>query len=765
MTQSNCTPLVSIVVPLYNMAKYVQQCMKSLHYQTLENIEIIVVNDGSTDESPEIVRAWADLDSRIRVIDKPNSGYGASMNRGMDEARGTYVGFVDPDDYVDLVMFEKLANAAEKNEADLVKCNYYMHFEDHEDAVWNLHGLGYNDVFDCADRPQIITRVPSIWAALYRRSFLNEHGLRLTETPGVAFQDTAFCLKVLFEARRTVLLRRPLLHYRADNPTASTKALDKVYAVCDEMNLAEAYLNERPERAHAFAPWLPVCKWGKYRWNYNRIAKSARWDFIERVREEFCAFEAAGLLDAELLEPVARGQVLYLIDAGVLSFVRRYPSSIPYDDEPDPAAMEYAAARCENGTDGAFVPDGASYLNAFADARECNGGSGAQNDAAVMDAPLFGKAARLAIPAGSSPAVTVIVPVYNAQRYVGECIESLKQQTFGDFEALIIDDCSTDGSLAEIERCVEGDPRFTVWSREENGGPSAARNEGLDRACGEYIAFLDGDDYYAPRTLEKLVHRARIQNLDELYYSGSSFADGSLRDGYYEDYSFRESFDDVATGRALFTFFEQHDQFFTQGSMRMVRRGLIEDNHIRFKEGILHEDILFTFQTLVVAQRSSFLNEPLYQRRMHGDSIMGKMQSLINVVGHFVSLQAMEQWMREHADECDEAFCAAFSSRVNTWRKVTYDIWVNNVSEDERQHYLAELSAADRTDFYCDIIGVGAAQDDVRTRALANVDAAAASAAESVRNEYLNSKTYRLGNAFLAIPRAIRDRVVGANGE
>ncbi len=353
MAGQSSIPMVSILVPVYNAQAYLQQCLKALCNQTLKDIEIIAINDGSTDDSPEILHAWADLDSRIRVIDKPNSGYGASMNRGLMEARGTYIGIVEPDDYPDLAMFKKLARTAERNRADVVKCNYYLHYEKRDDIIWNLHGFGYNKVFDPADKPEIITRVPSIWAALYRRSFLLGEGITFRETPGAAFQDTAFCLKVLYAARRMVTLRRPFLHYRVDNPGASSKTTDKVYYVCDEMDEAEAFLRERPERARAFVPWLPVCKWGKYRWNYERIAESVREEFMERARGEYLQAQEAGELQLDLFEPNSRGQVLYLMDAGVAAFMERYPESFPLDGESDPAAVRYLETRPRAVAEGA----------------------------------------------------------------------------------------------------------------------------------------------------------------------------------------------------------------------------------------------------------------------------------------------------------------------------------------------------------------------------------------------------------------------------
>ena len=162
-------PKVTVLVPTYNTEKYLALNLDALVGQTLRDIEIIAINDGSTDGSLDIMRQYAARDARIRIIDKPNSGYGASLNLGIDEARGEYIAVSEPDDYIERTMLAKMYKAGKKREADLVKCNYFEHFDTHENKHKNLAGYPYGRVFDAADQPQIIRTVPSIWTGLYRR--------------------------------------------------------------------------------------------------------------------------------------------------------------------------------------------------------------------------------------------------------------------------------------------------------------------------------------------------------------------------------------------------------------------------------------------------------------------------------------------------------------------------------------------------------------------------------------------------------------------
>ena len=110
---------VSIIVPCYNVAPYLDVCLDSLVNQTLPDIEIICVNDGSTDDTPALLREWAQRDSRIRIIDRENGGQGAARNTGMDAAEGEYIGFVDPDDYVEHSMYARLLEEARRHETDI----------------------------------------------------------------------------------------------------------------------------------------------------------------------------------------------------------------------------------------------------------------------------------------------------------------------------------------------------------------------------------------------------------------------------------------------------------------------------------------------------------------------------------------------------------------------------------------------------------------------------------------------------------------------
>lgn len=321
------TPKVSILVPVYNVERFLPQCLDALCGQTLRDIEIVCINDGATDGSPAILHEYAARDARVRVIDKRNTGYGNSLNLGISQARGEYIGIIEPDDFSDKRMFKKLLKVAERTHADVVKCNYFNYFEGADHLVENFAGLPYRRAFDPVDYPQVVCSIPSIWTGLYRKTFLEREGISLRETPGAAFQDAGFSLKVWFAARTCALVKKPLLHYRMDNPGSSSKTTDKVFTVCEELADAEAFLRQRPERSRVLLPWLAVDKWGKYRWNYERISASEHVAFAQRMLDEYRASQDANELDCSLFKPEDAALLRNLLGVGAEAFAAAHPDS------------------------------------------------------------------------------------------------------------------------------------------------------------------------------------------------------------------------------------------------------------------------------------------------------------------------------------------------------------------------------------------------------------------------------------------------------
>ena len=295
---------VSIVMPIYNSGDYLKESLGGLLQQTLKNIEIICVNDGSTDNSLDIIKYYAQDDKRILIVDNTNHGYGYSMNCGISVARGEYIGILEPDDFADNTMFESLYSIAKEKELDVIKSNYYEYSEKENRSNFFevLSGLEYDKVTSAEENPWLVVRRPCIWSAIYRREFLLESGIKFTETPGASYQDTAFAFKVWAMAKRVLFVKEPFLHYRIDNDNSSVKSSGKIFSICDEYQNIHAFLNENLEKKNRFIKILQVLKLDGYLWNLDRISDEFKLIFSDQIAIEYIKAEYEGVLDPSLFD-------------------------------------------------------------------------------------------------------------------------------------------------------------------------------------------------------------------------------------------------------------------------------------------------------------------------------------------------------------------------------------------------------------------------------------------------------------------------------
>lgn len=283
----NSTPKISILVPCYNVEKYLHQCIDSILEQTFTDMEILCLNDGSTDSTPDILKEYAEKDDRIIVVNKPNSGYGATMNIGLKMAKGKYIGIVESDDYIEKEMFGTLYDRAEKDSLDITRCLYIERnmTNGRNHVVTHQFSSKYDKVLNPKELQEIFFIQPSIWVGLYRRDFLERNGIRFLETPGASFQDTSFAFKVYACAERVEFIPKVLHNYRI-NESSSVTSPSKVFFVCDEEAeirrfAAERGLSDLLKEAMAFRAF------GSYKWNYNRLGPmKLKRMFMKRWSEE-----------------------------------------------------------------------------------------------------------------------------------------------------------------------------------------------------------------------------------------------------------------------------------------------------------------------------------------------------------------------------------------------------------------------------------------------------------------------------------------------
>lgn len=311
---------VSVIVPVYNVELYLAECMESIIGQTLKELEIICVNDGSTDSSPEILKKYAEKDERIILIDKKNEGYGCAMNDGLDRASGEYIGIVEPDDFIDLHMYEDLYTIAKEKDLDIIKADFYRFVCNKKGEVLKSYdalskdGTGYNEVINPKENDRIFRYVLNTWSGIYRKEFIEKYHIRHNTTPGASFQDNGFWFQTFCLAERVCFVNRPYYMNRRDNPNSSVKSREKVYCMNEEYKFIYQFLNSHPELKPCFIKVYSMQRFRNYFTTYNRIDRKFRSEYLRTMSDELKEAKKKGELDKTYFTPLEWKKMMRIMD-------------------------------------------------------------------------------------------------------------------------------------------------------------------------------------------------------------------------------------------------------------------------------------------------------------------------------------------------------------------------------------------------------------------------------------------------------------------
>ncbi|MBO6056524.1 MAG: FkbM family methyltransferase [Alphaproteobacteria bacterium] len=296
---------ISIILPIYNVAKYLPRCVDSVLNQTLKDIEVILATDGPED-CDKICADYAKKDKRVKVISHPG-GYGKSVNQGIDIAKGKYVGIVETDDWCDSTMFEKLYSAAEKYQADVAKCGFYFSYDFNPRESKNAMEI-QDGCFNPMEHLELLRFQPSVWSAIYLKKFLDQNNIRFMEEKKLSYIDSPFHEETFVKAKKYVSLSEPLYFYYQDNPAQSVKSSKKIF---DGIKAEEFIFNKLSENKELFGEikeFFMETTALHLRWNWNRMQteedKKAFWEaahnYVKRLNfdgVQFTAFYDKSLKD------------------------------------------------------------------------------------------------------------------------------------------------------------------------------------------------------------------------------------------------------------------------------------------------------------------------------------------------------------------------------------------------------------------------------------------------------------------------------------
>ncbi len=595
-------PLISIVIPMYNSEKYIGECLDSILSQTFQDFEVIVVDDCSTDKSAEIVKSYVpNFNGRLRLSrTKKNSGKpGEPRNVGISVSHGEYIYCLDSDDIITKTALEEMYTLAKENDADVVYCEKYFMSEgvgkDFEKNIRLADTKMQKPPF--VDKPTLETNdlaeriekwlATNYWMSsalrLVKRDLLIENNIKFPSLIGseddVWFLETLFCAKRFLRIPNACFVRR--IHDGGisfgEYTTPDYVERWMTLAVCGLKELNDfmqeiEFFRERPDLCYAV---------------FNHLLFRKFYMIYGRCKD---------------LNPAE----LYKI------FLEKFGDSLGEQD------VLVSALCTRMHEQDRLLKQAPQKIKS----------------PAVQAEPKYIVKHKNKFSAEDAPAVSVIVSLYNYEKYIGECLDSILNQTFQNFEVVVVDDCSTDKSFEVVESYLKKfDGRLALAKTEKNsGGGGVPRNAGLKISHGEYVFFMDADDVFTKTALEEMYNLAKEYDSEVVYCEkyfmskgvGKDFLKKNIRPAD-ENRVQKPPFVDKPTleteDMAERTRMAVNRNYWMTPWLRLVKKNLLTENNITFDSLIGSNDVTWTFKVLFCAKK--FLRVPniCYIRRIHDESV------------------------------------------------------------------------------------------------------------------------------------------------
>lgn len=675
-------PKISVIVPFFNSAEHIAECIESIAEQSLADIEIICVDDGSTDGSRLIVESAAAQDKRIVLITQQgNHGAAAARNKGLQVATGEFVCFMDSDDYYpDVNVLEDLYETATLTSSEI--CGGSL-AELHDNLIKkafsgtqsgysfrNAGKLMYSEYqFDYG-----FTRF------IYSRQFLKENNIAFLKYQ--RFEDPPFFVKAMSRARSIYALPRISYVYRVghhEHNWTVTSITDLANGLADVLAIAveqQYWTLAETEIARISHNYLPL---------FARMLNTDDAAFVSAVSR------LSGLMDVCSMN---LGDTALFLSKTLRKLVR------------------YRA--------------------------DISNTHGTQSETATSSA--------------RRPVVSIIIPIYNVEKYIRACVKSAASQTEQNIEIILLNDGTQDYSIDAIADLIANDERISLLNK-ENGGLSSARNYGLQHATGEYVLFLDSDDILACDAVEKLTAQARTDNLDQLFFGAEPFYElynlYKRNANYLIYYKYSGNYPETLDGKSFLELSVTQSDFKPSACLQLLSRKFLADNSLSFMEGILHEDNLFTLSCLLLSERTGLLNEPLYKRRVRADSIMTSGKGAKNAFGYYCTVLGILQLIDRKGIELTPSQRAAVERRLNMYMTDAARFFRSETSESAAS-FCAQLSFADEYLFKRCLSENPASKPNT-----AEIEryAKALEKAKKAEADLRQSNSFRMGRAITFLPR------------
>ena len=283
-------PIISVIITIHNAEKYLKECMESVCNQTFRDIEILCMDGGSTDASPQMLLEYQKQDSRIRIINDPNTSYGHKVNVGIEQAQGEYIAVLESDDMYQPYMLEQLYEIAREHHPDFINGEYDYFFDMEGQRFIVPHKLyqkqPYNCLIENMAHPEEMEIMDRYWTGIYKKEFLQRKGIRLNESPGASFQDMSFRFLTSVLADTVYHLDVPVYLYRMDNPGSSMKDPTKTVVIANEHDYLQGELRRMQITDKVIWKLAYYWKYMDFYGNMHRLVGAGRQALFERCQTE-----------------------------------------------------------------------------------------------------------------------------------------------------------------------------------------------------------------------------------------------------------------------------------------------------------------------------------------------------------------------------------------------------------------------------------------------------------------------------------------------
>ena len=553
-------PEISVIIPVYNAARTITETLNSVVEQTFNDIEILCINDGSTDESEEIIKNYQGKDKRIKLINQVNSGAGVARNNGIQLSQGKYITFLDSDDVFVPNAIELLYKSAIEKKSDLVRAPGYLAGSNSKKKLdWTLSDEFKNaGIFDWKTAPKSIFLLSAgnPWGMLILKTLLTDNNIVFPDYRRT--EDICFTYLCYLHAKRICLVYEPIVCYR---PQKQGMESTKIKYPLEPIKARE-YLKEEITKIEAFDE------------NSSGFYYRALISYFDMLNRLLTSND-----DANAQEYY--NKIKEIIDIEKIGTNCLADCTEPYRDlYSQLSKINRAKSYVEYKTSMGFPKKTYKY--------EPN--------------------------LGIQPLVSIIMPMKNTENYVRQSINSILNQTLQNFELICIDDGSVDGTLKIVDSYAEKFPEKIKIIKQKASNAGVARNNGMLSAHGKYLIFLDSDDLFKPTLLEKSVKEMEKTWCDILIFEANVY--NNKKHSYYKaDWLLR--WDYVPSTK--FTAEDVPEYIFQITAAnpwnKMYRSSFIWDNNLKYQSNKRANDLYFTFYALLKAKKIATLNESLVNWR------------------------------------------------------------------------------------------------------------------------------------------------------